>query len=815
MLTNYLKIAWRNIVNNSVFTAINIFGLTVGIAACLVIFLIVNFELNFDKFHKDGDRIYRVYTEFRGIFNGFNSGVSDAVPAFVQENFSGIESSTHFHTYEATVTVKQNNSEPIRFEREGNMAIVGTEYFMVFDAYRWLVGNVESLKAPHQVVLTLSKAQKYFGDKPMDEIIGNEIIYNDSLSLSVGGIVEDLKGNTDFTFTDFISFATVEHSWLKNDYNFNEWASTNSHSQFFIKLEKGTLLSSVEAQLHTMHNEAVGHNSNNNDYVGWFLAQPLRELHFNKNLGIFDQSRSVAHMPTLRSLIFIALLLLLIASVNFVNLSTAQATRRAKEIGLRKVMGGSRKMLVFQFLSESTLLSLIAVILALPIAELALIYFHEFIPKGVTLTYGDFSTISFLLCMVVVVGLISGLYPAFVISAYQPVRALKDKVYSGSSSALSVALRKGLTIFQFTFSQTLIACAIVVTLQIGYMLKKELGFEKEAIVYFNTPWFEQASKKDVLVNELNQLAEIKAVSVHQSPPATKGYMTNTLTYKTEEGETKENVHRKVGDADYIPFYGLQFMAGRNYIPSDSARELVVNETYAKKLGFFPVDKVLGEQVSSGGSTNYTIVGVIKDFHFQSLHHQIQPLALYYGTTGNCIALKFDSGEKQSVDIQHALDKLQAAWKNVYPDQPLKYYFMDEAVRIFYESEQKTAKLVTTATAITILISCLGLLGLASFTTVQRTKEIGVRKVLGATVSNIVILISKDFIKLVLIAFCMAAPMGYWLAQQWISDFAYRVEINIWIFVLTGLASVLIAFLTLSYQAMKAALTDPVNSLRYE
>ncbi|HMQ01426.1 MAG TPA: FtsX-like permease family protein, partial [Cyclobacteriaceae bacterium] len=351
-------------------------------------------------------------------------------------------------------------------------------------------------------------------------------------------------------------------------------------SQFFIKLEKGTSLSSLETQLLMLHDKVVENDAEGSDYAGWFHAQPLTELHFDKNLGIFDNSRSVAHMPALQSLVIIALLLLLIASVNFINLSTAQATRRAKEIGVRKVMGGSRKVLILQFLSESTLLSLMAVILAIPVAEVALIFFHEFIPKGVTLDFSNLSTVIFLISMVIVVGLISGLYPAFVISAYQPVKALKDKVYSGSRSALAVNLRKGLTIFQFTFSQALIACAVVVSLQIGFMLKKELGFEKDAIVYFNTPWFEQASKRDILVNELSQLAEIQSISVHQAPPATKGYSTNTLIYKTDAGETKENVHRKVGDVDYIPFYGLELLAGRNFIPSDSARELVINETYA-------------------------------------------------------------------------------------------------------------------------------------------------------------------------------------------------------------------------------------------
>lgn len=815
MLKNYLKIAWRNIVNNPVFTTINVFGLTVGISACLVIFLIVNFELSFDKFHKDGERIYRVYTEFKGVFNGFNRGVPDPLPAYVHENFSGIESSVHFHTYGATVTIKQHEAEPLHFERESNMIITSPAYFNVFNNYEWLAGNAEaSLSAPYQLVLTESKARKFFGkDISYDQLLGRELIYNDSLVLSLSGIVKDIIYNTDLDFTDFISFATVEQTWLKDNYSFTEWGSTNSHSQFFIKLEKGVTLSNLEPQLETMHEKALEFNPENNDYTGWFRLQPLSQLHFDKDLGIFDNStRTAAHMPTLRSLIIIAMMLLLIASVNFINLSTAQATRRAKEIGVRKVMGGSRKALIFQFLSESTFLSLLAVILALPLSEMALVFFHEFIPKGLALNILDFDTIVFLLAMVFIVGMVSGLYPAFVISSYQPVKALKDKVYSGSRSTLSVFLRKSLTIFQFTFSQALIACAIVVTLQIGFMMNKELGFDKEAIVYFHTPWFEGKSKRDVLLNELNKLSALKEVSLHDSPPATKGYNTNTLIYKYDGGEYKHNVHRKVGDIDYISFYGLQLLSGRNF---ETADELVINETYARKLGFVNPEDVLNEQIFTGSDNPKIVVGVVKDFHFQSMHHEIQPMALYYGRNGSCVGLKFDSGDKESVDVKTALEQVTAAWKQVYPDQTLKYFFMDEAVQKFYESEQKTAKLVNTATAIAIIISCLGLFGLASFTTVQRTKEIGVRKVMGATISSIVLLISKDFIKLVLVAFFIAAPLAYWFSQQWISDFAYRMELDVWIFIITGLLSVLIAFVTLSYQALKAAMTDPVNSLRYE
>ncbi len=815
MLRNYIKIAFRNIANNAVFTAINIFGLTVGVSACLVIFLIVNFELSFDTFHPDGDRIYRVYTEFRGVFNGFNRGVSDPVPGFAKENFSGIESSTHFHTYSATVTVPRDSQEPERFDRQSDLAIAGADYFEVFNTYEWLAGDPStSLDRPFQVVISASKAGKYFGvDKNYHQLLGRELIYNDSLVVRVAGVINDFRKNSDLIFTDFISFPTVEKSWLKDNYSFDQWGNTNSNSQFFIKLEPQITLRALEPQLTILHEKVVEQNPDS-DYSGWFRLQPLSDLHFNKELGIFDHGRSPAHLPTLNSLVVIVIMLLLIASINFINLSTAQATRRAKEIGVRKVMGGSRKMLVLQFLSESTLLSLVAVLLALPLCEMALLFFSEFIPEGVKLDLMNLNTLVFLFAMVLIVGIISGLYPAMVISGYQPVKALKDRVYSGSGNSLSIWLRKGLTVFQFSFSQVLITLALVITLQIGFILERDLGFEKDAIVYFNTPWWDSRDKRDVLVNELNQYSEFMSLSVHQSPPATRGFHTTTITYKADDGELKNNVHRKTGDTDYLSFYGLPLVTGRNFIASDSAREIIINETYARQLGFEqPVD-ILGEPLFVGDDKPHHVVGVVKDFHFQSMHHAIQPMAIFYGR-GTCIGLKFPTSDKQSANIKQGLDNLTTAWKKVYPDQPLKYYFMDEAVQLFYESEQRTAKLVNTATAVAIIISCLGLFGLVSFSTVQRTKEIGVRKVLGATVGNIVVLISKDFLKLVLIAFLLSAPVAYWLSEKWMNDFAYRIELDLWIFLITGLVSVAIAFGTLGYQALKAAMSDPVNSLRYE
>ncbi len=816
MLRNFVKLAIRNISKNSLFSAIHILGLSIGISTCLIVFLILKHELNFDTFHRDGDRIYRMYSEFSGIFSGFNRGVAEAVPPYVKENFNGIESSVHFHTYTASVKSMDGQGEPVRFERNWNIIITGSDYFNVFNDYEWLVGDPQTaLDRPFQVVITASTAEKYFGKaSDYSEYIGRELIYNDSLLLNLAGIIKDLDANTDLVFTDFISFPTLEQSWLKNNFQLDDWGSTNSHTQFFIKLEKGTNKADIEAQIPNIHKTSEERNPNN-DYRATFKLQPLSDLHFNKDLGIFDNSRAVANKPTLKGLIIVAILILLIASVNFINLSTAQATKRAKEIGLRKIMGGSRGMLIFQYLSESILICFIAVLVSLPLSEMALTYFNEFIPKGVTLYVFEINTFIFLTLLTFVVGTLAGFYPAMVISSFQPVKALKEKIYGTDHNNLSVYLRKGLTVFQFSFAQILIACAIIISLQISYMMKKDLGFEKDAIVYFYTPWWENLSKRDAMVNGLQQIAEVQTISVHQSPPAVQGTNTSTVIYKGENGEVKHNVHRRTGDVHFIPLYNIQLLAGRNFNPVDSIKEVIINETYMKQLGFQSADEVVGELVYMGGDQPWNIVAVARNFHFQSLHHEIQPLAIFNGKNGACVGVKLSSSGMHGFNPENALVKITAVWNGIYPDQPLNYQFMDESVLRFYNAEKRMAKLITTATIIAIIISCLGLFGLASFTTVQRTKEIGVRKVLGANIKSIILLVSRDFLKLVFIAFCVATPFAYWLSTIWIHDFAYRMDISVWVFIFTGFLSILIAFLTISYHAVKSALNNPVISLRYE
>jgi len=812
MIRNYFTIAWRSLLRNKLYSSINVVGLSIGISACMVIFLIVNFEFSFDKFHQDGDRIYRVYSKFHGAYNLINHGISAGIPGSVRNQISGIERQAAFHTFNAAVKIENGNGEPKVFEDQNRIIITEPDYFKVFSSYQWLIGSPSaSLEKPFQVVLTESKAKTYFGVKDALQTIGREIVYRDSLIVTVSGIVKDFNQNTDFDFSDFISSSTINQSWLKTNIQLDDWQGTSSSSQFWIKLSPGIVPQQIEAgllKLAEMHKKKDPEVNENVTY----LLQRLSDLHYNSEVGIFDQSRSPAHIPTLQILVMIAVMLLVIASANFINLETAQSIHRAKEVGLRKVMGCSRAQMILLFLGQSLLMTAFAIVISLSLTEFSLSIFRDFIPPGVKLDLTDPLTLAFLLVFLVLVSLLAGFYPAFTLSSFLPVQALKNQVMTYHRSQTG-AVRKGLIMFQFTFSQVLIVATLIATEQIKYMLDQDLGFAKDAILYIDTPLWEEERKVQVLKNELAQMPEIEKYTVCDDPPATDGLRSSIFKYNTGKEELQHSVYHKFGDTSYLHVFKLKLLAGRNLQKSDSVKEFIINETYARMLGFTRPAEALGKEVEMNGK-KVPIIGVVKDFHIQSLHFPLQPVAIAdNGIHFGCLGIKL-TRIGTGADLHIVIDKMEKAWKKVY-DQKFEYHFLDETIANFYEKEQRTSKLVETATAVAVLISFLGLFGLASLTTAQRTKEIGIRKVLGATKQNIVALLSKEFLRLVLVAFVIAAPAAYYLSNLWLVNFAYRISIGWTVFAWTILATAVITILSVSYQALKAATADPVESLRYE
>lgn len=807
MIKNFITIAWRNLLRNKFHTFINVTGLSIGIAACLVIYLIVSHELSFNKGFAGYHSIYRIHSQFSGIFSGLNRGVPAAAAGLVEKKFTGLRAVAPIHIFGSKVEIPQQQDKK-EIERQKEVVITSSSYFQIFDAYEWLAGSADVLEKPFQVVLTESQAKLYFGPGTASSFLGREVIYRDSLSTTVGGIVKDLTFKTDIDFHDFISFATIEKSWLRKNIRVDDWSSVNSSSQLFIRLNDETTITQIEAQVPAL---AKAYKDKSTwDADNSFKLQPFSDLHFGTETGIFDYSRSPAHLPTLTTLIVVAFLLIIIGAINFINLETAIALRRAKEVGVRKVMGSSQSTLVIQFLLESFGITFLAVLLALPLAEFALFYFKEFIPTGVTPDLP--SLLPAIILLVVVVSFLSGLYPAFVLSSFLPVVALKNQFTLAGRSGSATTFRKSLIVFQFTIAQVLIIATLIVGTQISYILSKDLGFSREAVLYFDVPWREPVEKASVLHNEISTLTSIASISRSSDTPTADGWSSTTITFKDKE-EKKVNAYRKFGDPAYIPLYGMELIAGRNLAPSDTIKELIINETMLRQLGFTNPQEVVGKELEYN-QTKVPVVGVVKDFHIQSLHNNVEPVIIGDGSGSfTCFNIKLRDAE--TATISETMASVEKAWKKVYPESILEIKFLDDTVKNLYETEMRTAKLSKTAMLLAIFISCLGLFGLASFTAAQRTKEIGIRKVLGATAQSIVLLLSKDFVLLVLLAFALACPIAWIGGNMWLQGFAYRTSIPIWLFIATAVSAVLLAFITVSYKTLRAANHNPVESLRSE
>ena len=810
MIRHYVIFAFRNLWRNKFHSFINILGLAIGVSACLVIYLIVSYELSFNTKIPDGDRIHRVHSKFTGSYSGLNRGAPTAIAPYIKDNFKGVENVSLFFVFRSKVEIPLSG-ERKKFDHE-NALIAGDDYFKVFSFYRWLAGSPAVLTKPHQVVLTESQAKKYFGKTPLNQVIGKQIVYRDSLETTVAGIVNDVTIRTDFDFTEFISLPTIEASWLKRNYRLEDWQSTNSATQVFIKAQGGTTHRQLMDQrplLSKIYNEKNTWAKND------FNVQTLSDLHFNSETGIFDNSRSPAHRGTLYALIAVAVLLLIIGAINFINLETAQAVRRAKEVGLRKVMGSTRMRLIIQFVCESLVITFISILLALPLSEFGLRFFSEFVPKGVAFNLRDF--IPFLALVVVFIGVLASVYPAFVLSSFLPALALKNQAFVNNTQSHTAFLRKLLIVFQFTVAQVLIIGTLMVGWQIRYLLNMDLGFKKDAIIYFSAPSWEKKDKEKVaqLKTELASIPEIEELSMSSEPPAWNGWSSSTIEYNNGKEKFQVNSYRKFGDTAYLHFYNMKLLAGRNLMPSDTVREFIINETLMKQLGFTQPQTAIDQTVLSGDK-KIPIVGVVKDFHFQSLHHAVEPVMMANEVKNfGCFNLRLATSNQQGQALKASLEKIEKAWKKIYVNAEFKYYFLDETIRNFYETEQRTSKLASTATGLALFISCLGLFGLASYTSVQRTKEIGIRKVLGASVQQLIFLLSRDFVLLVLISFVLASPMAWYGINQWLQDFPYRADVSLWMFALTALLAVIVAFITVSYQTFTAANANPVNSLRSE
>ncbi|MGB3588556.1 MAG: ABC transporter permease [Tunicatimonas sp.] len=811
MLRNYFLTAWRQIQRSKLHTAINVFGLAIGTAACLVISLTVQHEFSYDRHHADSDRIYRITSQMKFADDWtYTGGISAPVPHAIREDFTGIETVAAFHNVhpkEIKLTDGSNLGE------QENIVIAEPDYFEIFSGIEWKVGSPEqSLSQPYQVVLTESQARKYFGDQ---EAIGQTVMYYDSINFVVSGVLADNDDNTDFPFTDYLSFATLwANEQLAGSYDLESWMTITDRSLAFVKLSEETHPEDIERQFPNLLEKYLSEGER--AFQRKFNLQPFSDVHFSTEYAMNNQR--VAHKPTLYGLVVVALFLLLIASANFINLETARAVLRSREVGVRKVLGSSRQQLVQQFLGETFIITLIAGGLAILVAKFGMDYFAESLPPDLSLNVlieGKGWLV--LLAIISVVSLLAGTYPAWVLSAYSPVFALKNQVVQTAGTTRKAYFRKTLIIFQFAIAQAFILGTLIVGSQLHYLLNKDMGFNEDAVVYFSSShwWRDTTQNRFLLAEELQKISSVSAISLSNTRPANEGGSSQVVSYLTDTSKVEVNLSKKFADTSFIETYEMELLAGRNYYLSDTIGELVINETAAKAFGFSEPSEAVGELIQYHSNKMIPIVGVVADFHDGPLHKKISPLALISekrNFTSFNIRL---ANNQQASAIQQSLAQIEQAYKKFYPNQPFNYKFYDDTIASFYETERRTAKLINVATGLAIFISCLGLLGLVSFTTHQRVKEIGIRKVLGATVTQIIALFSREFVGLIVISFAIAAPMAWYFAQGWLADFAYRVDVGLFVFVATLLFASLLALLTVGVRSWQAALANPVDSLRNE
>lgn len=808
MLNTYLKIAFRTVLNNKLYTAIKVLGLAIGVSACLAIFQTVTYERSFDQFHAEADRIYRIYTQFDEIGEDVFEGISFPMIATVEsQQVTEIEASAPLHML-YTSRVRLGASEK-NFNDLKTVTFTTSGFFELFSSYKWLSGSPDAaLASPNQVVLVESQAHRYFELDDIAKAIGRTLIYQDSLIVTVSGVVADLEQTSDLYFTDFISYSTIENSWYKKEVSTTEWSNFYSNTQMFIKKQAQVASTTITKQLNDIYNQNVPPSEDDGD-ITTFHLQPLADFHSDMKLSKFLHSSAALSPSTLRVLIGIAALLLLIAGINFINLTTAQSFQRNKEVGVRKVLGSNRATLIRQFLSETFLLTSMAVVLSVFITYMGMLYFIEFLPEGIHFQWLTPNVLLFLLLVLLLVGLLAGIYPAFVLSAARPVTALKSTNNKFSTKSSGEWIRKSLIVVQFSMAALLITITLIFGQQINYLLNKDLGINQEAIVNFYTSWRYPLEKQALLKEELLRLPEVSLLSKHSMPATSKDYMTSMFEFEADGTTQRTDISRQTIDENYLDLYGIELLTGRQPLSNESSKEILINESMLTLLELQNPEEAIGKTLRKGENL-YPIVGVVKNFHHRELQLKIEPLIMSMGKRSFCFSLKMDTP-----NMSASLKKVAQIWQTIYPNTTFKPTFFDESIAKFYESEQRAATLLRFATFIAISISCIGLLGLAAFSVARRTREIGIRKVLGATVTHIVALLSKDFLLLVLIAVLLATPVAWYFAQKWLSQFAYHIELQWWIFLSAGLIAVGIALLTVSFQSIKAALANPVKSLRNE
>lgn len=809
MIRNYLAIARRNLLRKRGFTAINIAGLATGLCCFLLISLYVIDELSYDRFHKKADRIYRIHLDMRmGGVDRTMPNSPDAMGGLLKKDYPEIEQYTRIYTHNGSRLVKKGNE----FITETRAANADSTFFDVF-SFHVIEGNGNTaLAEPNTVVISASLAKKYFG---MLQAVGKTLEVQEGdgvVPYRVTAVIEDMPENSHFRYDLLFSMSSLHYDWGQvGSHNFYTYLVLGKHvrpatvEKKFPEYVRKYLLPHIQERMHVTTMEEFINAGNKVNY--WLM--PLTRIHLYSNLE--EELRPPGSIQYVYIFSAVALFILLIACVNFMNLTTARSANRAREVAIRKVLGTERKDLIFQFLTESILIVLLSMLLAVALAAVVLPMFNELTGKliGVKAFLSPY-ILPVLIILPFVVGLLAGSYPAFFLSAFRPIETLKGKFKLNSKSG---GLRNVLVVFQFFTSIVLIIGTLVVYRQLHYIQSKNIGFNKDQVLIINGTWA-LGNKADAFKDRVVKLSGVSSGTLSSSLPVSNTDRSNTVisTEAVVTAKSSINIQTWRIDYDYIGTLGMKIIKGRNFsrdFGSDSSA-VIINETAAKLWG---LDDPVGKTIYQWQDTKTiprTIIGVVKNFNYESLREKVGPLCFFLDRSTGLAAFRVNTTR-----LNDLVNEVGELWKSIAPEVPFSYRFLDESFDAMYDAERRVGRIALLFSGLAIFIACLGIFGLAAYIAEQRIKEIGVRKVLGASVESIVALLSKDFLRLVLIAFLIAAPLGWWIMNKWLQSFAYRISLSWWLFVLAGVIAMMIALITVSFQSVKAALTNPLKSLRSE
>jgi len=792
MILNYFTIARRNLVRHKSYTMINLCGLVLGMACAVLIFSLVSYHLGFDNFHTKSNRIYRVTSELHHEKVSQYGTVPAPLGAAVRQDYSFVEKAARVITFGGVISLPSTRDN-LKFQESDGVAYVEPDFLEIMD-FPLLIGNTKTcLSEPNTAIITESMAKKYF---PKGNPVGQVFKLDFKTNFTITGILKNLPVNTDRNQEIYLSYSTINqtNAWL------DTWGGIYGTSYCYVLLKPGVSEVVAEKALTGLSKKYYDAQDAHKFH---FKLQPLSDVHFNTELG--DNSRK----NQLTALFLIGVFLVVTACVNFVNLATAQALSRSKEIGVRKVLGSLKGQLFWQFIMETTVITTLAFVIALGLAILALPYMNEMLESKVSIDFlHEPKQWMFAAMLLIAVIFISGAYPGLVLAGFQPITALKGKLTQQQIGGFS--LRKGLVVTQFAISQALLIGTIVITGQMKFNSQADMGFNKEAIVMMPVP-DTKPSKTRAMGDRLQEIPGVEKVSFCNAPPASPQNNSDTgIRYASRPELEKFTIYFKAADTNYLSLFGISLVAGRNLAQSDTIREFLLNETTVKKLGLKSAQEAIGKKVTIN-SRDGIVVGIVKDFHVNSFRQKIDPVCLTTQSDnyGNC-AVKISKA-----NLPATLSALEKVWKEVNPEYIYEYEFLDEHLQHFYETDQLILQMLTIFSIIAIVIGCLGLYGLIAFMAAQKTKEIGVRKTLGASLGSIIWLFGKQFSQLLVIAFCIAAPFAWWVMNGYLSDFQYHINLGAGIFLSAIGITFLIAVLTIGYRSCKAALTNPVKSLRSE